>query len=198
MPIPVTFHFIEDEDNVIIDPDIKEEKICTSRNTIFMNVFGDICGIHTHGMLSLSFEKYQDCLSIAEAKAKEITVIMRETLLNSENFKIENLAEELENMEIDEGESKIKDATKERSNFIKIIKKNIKKDTDNEQVSDKLVVDTLKRKKIPKIGEGSGQRSSKQYRGKRDTKAKDKQKEEEDGSDEEEETVQMKSEFEQF
>lgn len=42
MPIPITFYFIKDEEHVLLDPNIKEEKVCTSRNTIFMNVFGDI------------------------------------------------------------------------------------------------------------------------------------------------------------
>jgi len=78
MPIPITFHFIQNEENVIIDPNAKEEKVCTSRNTIFMNVFGDICGIHTFGVLNLSFETFQKCMSVAESKAKEITGILRE------------------------------------------------------------------------------------------------------------------------
>jgi len=194
MPIPITFYFIDNENNVILDPDLKEEKVTTSRNTVFINVFGDICGIHTQGVLSLSFPTYQECLSIAEKKAKAITLIMREKLKHSEDYMIDNLALDLGELAIDDGEGDAEDATKQKKEFVKTIKKSIKKDFDNEQLDDQLVVDALKRKKVPKLSEDSSKRGTYQVKGKRQFKAKEKNIEDEE-DDEEEETVQMKSEF---
>ena len=34
MPIPITFYFIQSEENVLLDPNIKEEKVCTSLSLI--------------------------------------------------------------------------------------------------------------------------------------------------------------------
>lgn len=160
-----------------------------------MNVFGDICGIHTFGVLALSFETYQKCMTIAETKAKEITRIMREKLKHSEDFKLTSLTKNLEDMNID-SEINTENVIKQKKKFVKTIKDSIDTDFDNEQVDDKLVVDALKRQKIPKLGEDSSKRGSRQAKGKRDYKSKHKEQDEEmDEDDEEEEIVQMKSEF---
>jgi len=44
---------------------LKEERTSDSRQTIFANVFGDICGIHTKGLLNLSFSEMEGFLQTA-------------------------------------------------------------------------------------------------------------------------------------
>jgi exosome complex RNA-binding protein Rrp42 (RNase PH superfamily) len=70
VPFPITFNFFTTEDQVLIDTNQKEEKVCTSRTTIFANVFGDICGIHTMGLLDISYETLEACLDIAVETSK--------------------------------------------------------------------------------------------------------------------------------
>ena len=192
MPIPVTFYFIKDEDHVLIDPDAKEEKVWTCRNTIFMNVFGDIWGIHTLGALDLSFERLNACLTIAEEKAKELTKIMRDKLKNIEDFKLKSIVSDLENMNIEESvdenlEQKNKSS---KDKFIKNIKDSIDADFDNEQLDDNLIVTTMKRQKIPKLGEESSKRGSTQIKNKKNVKFGYKKPKDEEMEDDEEEVVQ--------
>ncbi len=119
---------------------------------------------------------------------------MREKLKHTQEFKIENLTEELQQMQIDDGEGDAEDATTKKKEFVKTVKKTMKKDFDNEEVEGELVIDALKRKKIPRLDEDSSKRGTYQVRGKRDFKAKEKAIPSDD-DEEEEDTVQMKSEF---
>ena len=85
MPIPITFWFMDSNpDFPLLDPNWKEEKVCESRNTVFTNVFGDICGITTVGSISISPETYINWMITAEEKAKEITKILRQSLKDRE------------------------------------------------------------------------------------------------------------------
>ena len=195
MPIPITFYFIQNEDNVLLDPNVKEEKVWTCRNTIFMNVFSDICGIHTVGALDLSFETYTKCLTIAEVKAKELTKIMRDKLKHIEDWKIKNITSNLENMNIEESVDENFDQQNKTSKdkFVKKIKDSIDADLDNEQLDDNLIVSTMKRQKIPKIGEGSAKRGSTQVKNKKYTKPDYNKNQDQDmEEDEEEEEVVQK------
>jgi len=193
MPIPITFYFIGSEEHVLLDPNAKEEKVCTSRNTVFMNVFGDICGIHTLGVLDLSFETYNRCLAVAETKAKEVTKVIRDQLSNIEEFKMKNIISDLDQMKIDDDADADTHAQGKASKdqFIKTIKETIDKDFDNEQLDDNLIVSTMKRQKIPKLGEDSAKRGAVKTRGKRNFKAsyKSNQDKKNDDDDEEEEVV---------
>lgn len=66
MPVPITFNFIDiHPDLILIDPDLNESKLVTSVNTIFMNVFGDVCGIHTLGVLDMEVDRYIKLMEIA-------------------------------------------------------------------------------------------------------------------------------------
>jgi len=51
-----------------------------ARVTIFVNVFGDVCGVHSQGMLNLSFEKLQGCMETAALQSKALNAKFRETL----------------------------------------------------------------------------------------------------------------------
>ena len=51
IPICTTFYFFKDLATPILDVVSKEEMLCTSRLSIVMNIFEDICGMTTLGSL---------------------------------------------------------------------------------------------------------------------------------------------------
>jgi exosome complex component RRP45 len=58
IPISTTFYFMKDiPDTPIIDVNSKEERLCTSRLSIVMNAYEDICGMCTLGALNLASNK---------------------------------------------------------------------------------------------------------------------------------------------
>lgn len=80
----------EDQEIPILDPNAKEEKVWTSRTTVFTNVFGDVWGIETVGALAITPEVYLNCLTTAEEKAKNITKILRDSIKNKESQQLLN------------------------------------------------------------------------------------------------------------
>ena len=53
LPICVSFYFIKDLENPIVDANSKEERICQSRLSICTNIFEDLCGMVTYGSLEI-------------------------------------------------------------------------------------------------------------------------------------------------
>ena len=49
MPICVTFYFLGDRPVAVVDPTAEEESVSTARVSISLNIYGDICGIRSHG-----------------------------------------------------------------------------------------------------------------------------------------------------
>ena len=103
IPISTTFYFMKDlPDTPIIDVNSKEERLCTSRLSIVMNAYEDICGMCTLGALDLASnaqeedesEDYEQegmaitnplhsaalfqCMQVALEKTKEITNVVRD------------------------------------------------------------------------------------------------------------------------
>ena len=55
IPVSTTFYFMNDlPDTPIVDVNSKEERLCSSRLSIVMNAYEDICGMCTLGALNLS------------------------------------------------------------------------------------------------------------------------------------------------
>jgi len=55
IPIATTFYFLKDlPETPIIDVNSKEERLCSSRLSIVMNAYEDICGMCTLGALNLA------------------------------------------------------------------------------------------------------------------------------------------------
>jgi exosome complex component RRP45 len=53
IPICTTFYYIKDIETPIIDVNSKEERLCSSRFSVVMNAYEDICGMTTLGALDL-------------------------------------------------------------------------------------------------------------------------------------------------
>ena len=54
IPISTTFYFLKDMPELpVLDVNSKEEKLSTSRLSIVMNIFEDICGMTTLGSLEM-------------------------------------------------------------------------------------------------------------------------------------------------
>jgi len=54
IPICTTFYFMKDiPEEPVLDVNSKEEKLCTSRLSIVMNTYEDICGMTTLGSLEI-------------------------------------------------------------------------------------------------------------------------------------------------
>lgn len=53
IPVCTSFYFIEGIDKPIVDANAKEEKLSTSRLSICMNIFEDLCGMSTLGSLEI-------------------------------------------------------------------------------------------------------------------------------------------------
>ena len=53
IPVCNTFYFIENINKPIVDANSKEEKLSTSRLSICMNIFEDLCGMSTFGSLEV-------------------------------------------------------------------------------------------------------------------------------------------------
>jgi exosome complex component RRP45 len=99
IPISTTFYFMKDiPDTPIIDVTSKEERLCTSRLSIVMNSYEDICGMCTLGALNIASNNQEEdgqsdedmavtnplhsaalfeCMEVALKKTKEITEIVR-------------------------------------------------------------------------------------------------------------------------
>ena len=87
LPLCLTFYFYDKSSLVLIDPNVtsavlipkaKEEKLAEGRLTIAINIFRDVCGIHTSGNLLLSPETIFKHLHIAENKVATLTEQLRE------------------------------------------------------------------------------------------------------------------------
>lgn len=82
IPVCTTFYFMKDmPDLAVLDVNSKEERLATSRLSIVMNTYEDICGMTTLG--STEIDNSPDHLQliaymrIALKKAKEVTAIVR-------------------------------------------------------------------------------------------------------------------------
>ena len=53
IPVCTTFYFLEGIDQPIVDANAKEEKLASSRLSICMNIFEDLCGMNTLGCLEV-------------------------------------------------------------------------------------------------------------------------------------------------
>ena len=78
LPICTTFYYIKDIETPILDVNAKEERLCSSRLSIVMNAYEDICGMTTLGSLELEQAQVFENMKVALAKTKYITGIIRE------------------------------------------------------------------------------------------------------------------------
>jgi exosome complex component RRP45 len=89
IPVCTTFYFFKDLSTPILDVNSKEEMLSTSRLSIVMNIFEDICGMTTLGSLDIENAPDQRQLlkfmKIAMAKTKQITNLIREKWANKHN-----------------------------------------------------------------------------------------------------------------
>lgn len=61
IPICTTFYFLEDIAHPVVDANAKEEKLSTSKLSICMNIFEDLCGISSLGTLEIDAQVLMDC-----------------------------------------------------------------------------------------------------------------------------------------
>jgi len=89
IPVSTTFYFLKDMPELaVLDVNSKEEKLSTSRLSIVMNIFEDICGMTTLGSLEIDNSPDQlqlmKCMKLAAKKTKEITLFVRERWNNKD------------------------------------------------------------------------------------------------------------------
>lgn len=83
MPMCITFGFIENEKNeqqLIIDPEEKEESIISGTLMMAFNVQNEVCCVQMNGGVCLDYEQVLNCANVAALKAEEITAIVKEAL----------------------------------------------------------------------------------------------------------------------
>ena len=78
LPICTTFYYIKDIETPILDVNAKEERLCSSRLSVVMNAYEDICGMTTLGSLELEQSQIFENMKVACAKTKFITNIIRD------------------------------------------------------------------------------------------------------------------------
>ena len=90
IPVCTTFYFMKDMvDRAVLDVNAKEERLTTSRLSIVMNTYEDVCGITTLGSTEIDNSPDQlqliNYMKIALTKTKEITAIIRNRWENKHN-----------------------------------------------------------------------------------------------------------------
>jgi len=80
MPICSTFGFIGEGEQIIIDPEEKEESIMSGKMTLAFNIHGELCCSQMSGGVALDYEQIMQCSKIASVKAIEITQLIKEQL----------------------------------------------------------------------------------------------------------------------
>ena len=75
--VPVCVTFFSVLGRSLLDPCGKEEKLSDSRVTVCMNVFGDLCGLHTHGAVGLQEAELAALFDVALTKVRALTSYVR-------------------------------------------------------------------------------------------------------------------------
>jgi len=79
-PICTTFGFIGNGDQIIVDPEEKEENIVSGKLIMAFNIHGEVCCAQMSGGVSLEYEQIMQCAKIASIKAVEINDLIKEGL----------------------------------------------------------------------------------------------------------------------
>ncbi|EGC33294.1 hypothetical protein DICPUDRAFT_154682 [Dictyostelium purpureum] len=80
-PISITFGFFPNE-IMIVDPDNKEESVMDGKLSFLVNIHKEICGVSKGGGTSTSVHQVLKCSKIAVIKAAEITLQIKESIIN--------------------------------------------------------------------------------------------------------------------
>ncbi|XP_002160444.3 exosome complex component RRP45 isoform X1 [Hydra vulgaris] len=80
MPISTTFGFIDDGEQMIIDPEEKEESILSGKLIMAFNIYGEVCCAQMSGGVSFDYEQILQCAKISSVKSSEITNIIKTAL----------------------------------------------------------------------------------------------------------------------
>lgn len=75
--LPVSFSFTLVEGNIFADGSAAEERVASSRITVTMNVYKELCSIHKPGGLGISEATLSGCVKVAEQRVKEANAWLR-------------------------------------------------------------------------------------------------------------------------
>lgn len=64
--LPLSFTFGLTENNIFVDPSMAEERIASSRITVSMNIYKELCSIHKPGGLGISETSLNNCVKTVE------------------------------------------------------------------------------------------------------------------------------------
>jgi len=79
-PICTTFGFVDNGDQIIVDPDEKEANVVSGKLIMAFNIHGEVCCAQMSGGVSLEYEQIMQCAKIASIKAIEINDLIKEGL----------------------------------------------------------------------------------------------------------------------
>lgn len=102
-------------DKLIVDPDLEEESVLSTRIVIAVSEDGRIAGIQKTGMGSLTQEEILKAVDIALVKGKELITLIEEKLMPKEEEVVEAEEKKVEEAEIktvEEVEEEVKEAEK--------------------------------------------------------------------------------------
>lgn len=80
IPICTTFGFVDNGEQVIIDPEEKEEDVISGRFTVAFNIHNEICCAQMSGGVAIDYEQILQCAKIASIKAGDITDVVKAAL----------------------------------------------------------------------------------------------------------------------
>lgn len=86
IPVCTTFYYINGIEEPLVDATAKEEKLASARLSICMNVFEDVCGMQTLGLMHVAPEQILQCADLALECAKQTTAIVREAWENKSSI----------------------------------------------------------------------------------------------------------------
>lgn len=80
--LPLSFTFGLTENNVFVDPSMAQERISSSRVTVSMNIYKELCSIHKPGGLGISEESLNNCVKTVEQLIQKKNNWLREIVKN--------------------------------------------------------------------------------------------------------------------
>jgi exosome complex component RRP45 len=80
VPLSVTFAFMDNGVNFVVDPSLKEELVFNGKMTLTLTVQGDLCTINKSGSPAMSPELLLQCTQIAAVKVSELHTVLQGAL----------------------------------------------------------------------------------------------------------------------